>query len=198
MANDAARFDQAVARFDRANADDPNDARVDGVDIPKELAYARRMSERLARLAPEASEPLRLAARSQHIRRWTIPRTEFPEGRDGYRAWRTQLAAFHAETAGAILRDVGYESAVVVRVQSLLRKERLKADPDAQTLEDVACLVFLEHEAARFASQQEEAKLVDILRKTWRKMSERGRAAALESKLPPEVRVLVERAVGRG
>ena len=196
MANDAARFDQAVARFDRANADDPNDERVDGVDTPKELAYARRMSERLARLAPDASEPLRLAARSQHIRRWTIPRTEFPEGRDGYRAWRTRLAAFHAETAGVILRDVGYESAVVVRVQSLLRKERLKADPDAQTLEDVACLVFLEHEAARFASRQEEAKLVEILRKTWRKMSERGRAAALESKLPAEVRALVERAVG--
>ena len=198
MANDAARFEQAVARFDRANADDPNDERVDGVDTPKELAYARRMSERLVRLAPDASEPLRLAARSQHIRRWTIPRTEFPEGRDGYRTWRTRLAAFHAETAGAILRDVGYESAVVARVESLLRKERLKADPDAQTLEDVACLVFLEHEAARFASRQEEAKLVEILRKTWRKMSERGRAAALESKLPPEVRALVERAVGRG
>ena len=198
MANDAARFEQAVARFDRANADDPNDERVDGVDTPKELAYARRMSERLARLAPDASEPLRLAARSQHIRRWTIPRTEFPEGRDGYRTWRTRLAAFHAETAGAILRDVGYESAVVARVESLLRKERLKADPDTQTLEDVACLVFLEHEAARFASRQEEAKLVEILRKTWRKMSERGRAAALESTLPPEVRVLVERAVGRG
>ncbi len=198
MANDAARFEQAVARFDRANADDPNDERVDGVDTPKEVAYARRMSQRLAQLAPDASEPLRLAARSQHIRRWTIPRTDFPEGRDGYREWRTRLAAFHAETAGAILRDLGYESAVVARVQSLLRKERLKADPDAQTLEDVVCLVFLEHEAARFASQHGEAKVVDILRKTWRKMSERGRAATLESKLPPEVRALVEKAVGGG
>ena len=190
------RFEQAVARFDRANAEDPNHERVDGVDTPKELVYARRMSERLARFEPDASEPLRLAVRSQHVRRWTIPRAEFPDGREGYREWRTRLAAFHAKTAGAILRDLGYESDVVARVESLLRKEGLKADADAQTLEDVACLVFLEHQAATFASQHEEAKLLDILRKTWRKMSERGRAAALDLKLAPAVRVLVERAVG--
>ena len=192
------RFEKAVARFDRANAEDPNHERVDGVETPKELVYARRMSERLARFAPNASEPLRLAVRSQHIRRWTIPRAEFPDGRNGYREWRTRLAAFHAETAGAILRDLGYESDVVARVESLLRKERLKADADAQTLEDVACFVFLEHQAATFSSQHEEAKLLDILRKTWRKMSERGRAAALDLKLAPSVRALVGRAVGDG
>ena len=194
--NSGERFDNALALFDRANAEDPNRERVDGVDEPKELVYAHRMSDRLERLVPDASEPLRLAARSQHIRRWTIPRTEFPTGRDGYREWRTRLAVFHAKTAGTILRDVGYESILVARVEALLRKERLKADPDAQTLEDVACLVFLEHYAATFANQQEEAKLVDILRKTWRKMSERGTAAALELNLAPEVRILVEKAVG--
>lgn len=190
------RFEQAIARFDRANAEDPNLERVDGVDAPKELVYARRMSERLALFAPDASEPLRLAVRSQHIRRWTIPRAGFPEGRDGYREWRTRLAAFHAGTAGAILRDLGYGDDVVARVESLLRKERLKADADAQTLEDVACLVFLEHQAAAFASQHDDAKVLGILRKTWRKMSERGRAAALDLELAPAVRALVERAVG--
>mgnify|MGYP001813222401 CR=1 FL=1 len=190
------RFEQAIARFDRANAEDPNLERVDGVDTPKELVYAHRMSERLACFAPDAPEPLRLAARSQHIRRWTIPRAEFPEGRDGYREWRTRLAAFHADTAGTILRDLGYGNDVIARVESLLRKERLKADADAQTLEDVACLVFLEHQAAAFASQHDEAKLVDILRKTWRKMSERGRAVALDLKLAPAVMGLLKRAVG--
>ena len=189
------RFHDAVARFDRANAEDPNRELVEGVLQPKELAYARRMTQRLDRLAPDAAEPLKLAARSQHIRRWTHARTQFPAGRKGYQEWRSTLAAFHAKTAGDILRDVGYGEDTIERVQVLLRKERLKADPDVQILEDVICLVFLEHYLAGFATQQAEDKLVEILRKTWRKMSERGREAALKLDLPPELRALVEKAV---
>ena len=196
MGNDEARFRMAVERFDAANAEDPNHEDVDGRMEPKELVYARRMSACLHTYAPNASEPLRLAARAQHIRRWTIPRSDFPPGRDGYREWRTTLGVFHAEAAGGILSELGFEDATIERVQSLLRKERLKADPDAQTLEDVACLVFLEHYAPRFASQQDEVKLVSILRKTWRKMSERGRAVALELDLDFNVRRLVQMAAG--
>jgi len=190
------RFREAVARFDRANAEDPNVETVDGVSHPKELLYAQRMSDALERFAPDAAEVVRLAVRCQHIRRWTVPRDSFPEGRDGYRRWRTDLGGFHAETAGGILREVGYDDATVRRVQVLLRKERPKADPEVQLLEDVVCLVFLSHYLAAFAAQHEDEKVVGILRKTWRKMSERGRAAALDLDLAPELRALVVRAVG--
>ena len=190
------RFREAVAGFDRANAEDPNVETVDGASHPKELLYAQRMSDALQRFAPNASEIVRLAVRCQHIRRWTVPRDTYPEGRDGYRRWRTDLGDFHAEAAGGILREVGYDDATVGRVQALLRKERLKADPEVQLLEDVVCLVFLRHYVAPFTEQHEAEKVVGILRKTWRKMSERGRAAALDLDLAPELRALVTRAVG--
>ena len=190
------RFAAAIARFDRANAEDPRREPVGGERQPRELVYARRMTAALDRFAPEAPEAVRLAARCQHIRRWTIPRDRYPAGRDGYRRWRTDLGRFHAETAGEILREVGYDEATVARVAALLRKERLKADPGVQLLEDVICLVFLRHYLPDFAAQHDEAKLTDILRKTWRKMSDRGRAAAQEIDLAPDLRSLVARAAG--
>ena len=140
------------------------------------------MSEALERFAPDASEVVRLAVRCQHIRRWTVPRDSYPEGRDGYRRWRTDLGRFHAETASDILRQVGYDDATVGRVQALLRKERLKADPEVQLLEDVVCLVFLRHYLAPFAAQHADEKVVGILQKTWRKMSERGRGGRTRSR----------------
>ena len=190
------RFRRAVERFDAANAEDPNRERADGVEQPKELLYARRMTARLDRFRPDAPEAVRLAARCQHIRRWTIPRTDYPAGREGYRRWRTDLARFHASTAAAVLRDAGYGEEVATRVGALLRKERLKADPDAQLLEDVICLVFLEHYLADFAPKHDEETLVGVLRKTWRKMSDDGRRAALALDLPAGLRPLVERAAG--
>ena len=182
-------------RFDRANAGDPHTETVAGVVHAKELLYAQRMTETLGRFAPDASDAVRLAVRCQHIRRWTVPRATYPDGRDGYRRWRTDLARFHAETAGEILRDVGYDDATIGRVQALLRKERLKADPEVQLLEDVACLVFLTHYLPAFVTQHEASKVVDVLRKTWRKMSDDGHAAALRLELSADVRTLVEAAV---
>ena len=190
----AERLRTALARFDAANAEDPHREPAGGAEQPRELVYARRMTEMLERIAPDASEVVRLAARCQHIRRWTIPRDRYPDGRDGYRRWRTDLAAFHAATAGAILRDIGYGDDTVARVQALLRKERLKADPEVQLLEDVACLVFLQHYLPAFAPRHDAAKLAGILRKTWRKMSARGQAAALKLDLEPDLRELVAQA----
>ena len=189
------RFERAIERFDAANREDPNREVANGVAQPKELLYARRLTACVDRFRPDASEPVRLAARCQHIRRWTIPRTDYPEGRNGYRRWRTDLARFHASTAAAILREVGYDDATVARVESLLRKERLKMDPDVQLLEDVICLVFLEHYLPGFAPKHDDEKLLWVLRKTWRKMSDKGRRAALALDLPPDLRALVERAV---
>jgi Domain of unknown function (DUF4202) len=158
--------------------------------------YARRMTKWLGKLYPDASEALRLAARSQHIRRWEIPRNSFPMDRAGYHRWRTTLYTFHADVAEKILREVGYDDATIGRVRSLLRKERLKADPDVQALEDVICLVFLENYFADFAPKHDEEKVIVILRRTWAKMSEKGHAAALALELPKAARRLVERALG--
>lgn len=189
------RFNTAIDRFDAANREDPHHEQVDEQARPKELAYARRMSAWLDRLAPDASEPLRLAARCQHIRRWTIPRSDYPMDKAGYHRWRATLAKFHAETAGKILKDVGYDDTTIARVQALVRKERLRLDPETQLLEDVACLVFLENYFADFAKRHDEGKLVDIVRKTWGKMSERGRQAALQLNLAPEIQALLAKAL---
>ncbi len=188
------KLTDAIARFDAANAEDPNKEVVDGEERPKELLYAERMSAWLDKLAPDAQEVVRLAVRAQHIRRWTVARESYPMDRAGYRKWRTDLGKFHAETAGRILREIGYGDETVARVQTLLRKERLKADPEVQLLEDVACLVFLDHYFAEFAQKHDEEKLVDIVRKTWRKMSPRGHEAARGLRFPPDLGAIVARA----
>jgi hypothetical protein len=189
------RLQAALARFDALNAEDPNTEQVAGRDRPKELVYAERMSAWLDRLRPDAPAPLRLAVRSQHLKRWAIPRSDYPQTRAGYKQWRTALAKYHAQVAGEVLQEVGHDDATIARVQSLLRKENLKRDPDAQTLEDVACLVFLQHYFADFSARYDDDKLIDIIRKTWRKMSPQGHAAAGELALPPRLAALLQRAL---
>lgn len=187
----------AISRIDAANAEDPNRSLVDGQPVPHELHYARRMTQWLERLEPGASDALRLAVRCQHLRRWMIPRSQYPMTRAGYHRWRADLGRFHAEKAAEILGGVGYDGATVARVQSLVRKEGLKTDPETQTLEDAACLVFLEDEFGDFAARHDEEKIVNILVRTWGKMSQRGRAAALALDLPAPQRALIEKALAR-
>src|SRR5581483_7007538 len=193
---DSLRFFEAIKRIDAANAEDPNRGSVDGREAPAELLYGQRMTRWLDRLEPQASEPLRLAVRSQHLCRWMIPRNSYPMTRAGYLQWRAALGRFHAEKAGQILHDVGYDEPTISRVQSLVRKERLKADAEAQTLEDVACLDFLEEDFAELVSKHagDEEKLLNILRRTWKKMSPRGHEAAMTLKLGERERKLVEKA----
>jgi len=188
------RFDRAIARFDAAHAEDPA---TQASGRPQELVYAQRMSAWLGKLAPEASEALRLAVRCQHIRRWAIRRGDYPAGVAGYRKWRTDEAASHALVAKEILEKTGYDGPTVQRVQSLVRKEKLKQDPETQLLEDVTCLVFLENYFAEFAAKHDEPTLVRILRKTWNKMSPRGHEAALGLKLPAPLRSIIEMAVSK-
>jgi hypothetical protein len=192
---DDSRFAEAIRRFDAANAEDPNRESVDGHDEPKELLYARRMTAWMERFAPDASEALRLAARCQHIRRWTIPRASYPMDRRGYLRWRTDLKNFHAQIGAEILADVGYGDDTIKRVQTLLRKEGLRDDPEVQTLEDVICLAFLENYFADFAEEHDPAKIVDIVRKTWAKMSEHGHEVALTLPYSPAALALVQKAL---
>lgn len=188
-------FEQALARFDEVNARDPRSEMVHGESVPKELIYGRRMSERLSAFAPDASVALKLAARGQHIARYEIPRDQYPKNRIGYLRWRTDLYKHHADTAQKVLEEVGYDSETIDRVRSLLQKKNLKRDPETQTLEDVACLVFLEHYMDAFEETQDEEKMVQIVQKTWNKMSERGRKAALGLEVSDRVRQIVDRAL---
>jgi len=186
----------ALARVDAANSQDPNTGAFEGKTYPRELLYGQRMTHWLAHLAPEASEPLQLAVRCQHLRRWEIPRDRYPMDRRGYHQWRTALYQFHAEKAGEILREVGYDETTIERVGQIIQKKNLSSDPETQWLEDAAGLVFLENYLADFSREHEEAKLIEILRKTWKKMSPRGREAAMQLDLEPQARALVERALG--
>lgn len=189
------RFAAAIAKIDEANAADPNREVFEGREVPKELLYSRRMSDWLARLEPNASEALRLAAHGQHIWRWTIARSSFPMDRAGYHRWRSTCQRMHADKLGEILRAVGYDDETIGRVQSLVRKEKMKLDAESQLLEDVVCLVFLENYFADFARDHDEAKLIDIVRKTWKKMSPRGHDAALKLPLSDAAKTIVEKAL---
>ena len=189
------RLTAVLEAIDAANAKDPNRVAADGAERPAELVYAERMSRCLERLYPDASDLLRIAARGQHIERWTSPRSDFPMTREGYLRWRSDLKRYHGDRVGALMAEAGYESDDIQSVKALILKQRLKRDPEAQALEDVVCVVFLEDYFADFAAKHEDAKVVDILRKTWAKMSEHGRAAALNLALPQEARRLVETAL---
>lgn len=193
-------YQATIAAFDRANAVDPNKEIFEGNTYPKELLYAQRMSQMQERYAPEASEAVKLAVRAQHIQRWKIPRSEFAMDRQGYLQWRTGLYRFHAETAGRIMQETGYDDAMVTRVKSIVSKKGLKINSETQLMEDVADLVFIEHYMIGFASQHpeyDEAKWIEIIRKTWQKMSSRAHEFVLAGriKLPEALAPLILKAV---
>ncbi|MGI4733571.1 MAG: DUF4202 domain-containing protein [Janthinobacterium lividum] len=190
-------FTEAIRLFDAANQEDPNlETSDDGQPTPKELLYAQRMTACLARVAPDAPEVVQLAARCQHIRRWSIPRSDFPMTRPAYHQWRNTLKKYHAELAGQLMAQAGYAPDMIERVQQLVQKLRLKDDPEVQLLEDVICLVFLEYYFLPFAAQHPEEKIIEIVQKTWPKMTARGHALALQLPFTPEALALVSKALG--
>ncbi len=168
---------------------------VNGVGYPLELLYARRLSEWVLKLKPDASEALRLAARCQHLCRWEIPRGRYPEGRTGYLRWRRDLQEFHARKSGEVLREVGYDPDTIARVQGLNLKRDLGSDPDCQVLEDALCLAFLQFQFADLAARTDDRTVLNALRKSWAKMSVRGRSAALDLQYGDRERLLLTRAL---
>ncbi|MDO6491885.1 MULTISPECIES: DUF4202 domain-containing protein [unclassified Cellulophaga] len=176
------KLKQAFDLFDKANNQDPNKELYQGKEYAKEVLYAIRMTNKLNSFAPNASEVLQLTARCQHICRWEIPRDSYEMNRTGYLTWRQDLKKYHAKKASSILESVGYDQETISKVAFLLEKKQLKKNEETQTLEDVICLVFLEFYFEPFAKKYSEEKLIDILQKTWRKMSNLGQDAAL--KLP--------------
>lgn len=200
MSSTTPAFEQAVALIDAANGEDPNTETVGGQKWPKELLYSHRMSDILQHYAPEADEAQRLAIRAQHIQRWKSPRSDYPMDRSGYLQWRTHLYKFHAETAAKLLAQAGYGEDVIERVKQAVGKRALKVNPDTQLLEDVAGLTFIEHYMLNFAGKHpeyDEAKWIDIIRKTWKKMSSRAQQFALTGgiKLPEPLIPLIQKAL---
>ena len=192
---DSRRFDAALRRFDGENARDPNIETADGLAQPRELLYARRLTDWVLRLCPNASEELRLAARCQHICRWEIPRSSYPMTRAGYLQWRATLKKFHAQKAGEILRELGYREDVIRRVQDLNLKKNFPDDPDGRVLEDALCLVFIQFQFAGLAAKTAEDKTINALQKSWQKMTDAARAEALKLNHGPREKALLERAL---
>ena len=194
--SDPERFEAAIRRFDEENSRDPGVEMVDGVAHPREALYARRLTDWVMRLRPDASEELRLAARCQHLCRWKIPRDSHPMTRAGYLRWREALKQFHAQRAGEVLREVGYPDPIIHRVQNLNLKKDFPSDPEGRVLEDALCLVFLEHQLADLAKKTGEDKVIAALQKSWNKMTPAGQAEAAKISLGPRERALVERSLG--
>lgn len=194
------QYRKVIELIDAANGADPNIECVQGREWPKELLYSHRMSRMLERYRPDAGEVERIAIRAQQIERWRSPRSDFPMTRIGYLQWRTRLYRFHAETATALMERAGYDGAAIGRVAKAIGKKAVKVNPDTQLLEDVAALVFLEHYPQGFADRHpeyDETKWIDILRKTWNKMSRDAQAFALSGDvaLPQPLRPLIDKAL---
>jgi hypothetical protein len=189
------RFSEAIRRFDEANGRDPHLIFVDGVDQPHELVYARRLTEWVLRLQPNASKPLLLAARSQHICRWLVPRSSYEMTRAGYLRWRNDLKLLHAKRSAEILREVGYDETTIARVVELNLKKGLGHDQECQVLEDALCLVTLQYQLADLMAKTDPDKMVGILRKTWKKMSDAARTEALALPFTESENALIQKAL---
>lgn len=190
------RLQRAVAAFDAINAEDPNREEANGQSQPHELMDARRVAGWVVKLKPDASLALRLASRCQHIRRWEVPRSQYPLTRAGYLKWRQDLKKFHADIAAKILRKIGYEELLIQAVQNLnLKKGLNRKEGDVQVLEDALCLTFLEFEFPSFLKRIPEERMIGILQKTWNKMSPTGRQHALSLPFEETAKQLLQKAL---
>ena len=199
MSANNSTFDKALALIDTANSQDPNQVSADGREWPKELLYSNRMTDMLTRYAPDADDAMKLAIRSQHIERWKSPRNAYPMDRIGYLKWRKDLYKIQANTAAVLMQQAGYGGDVIERVKAAVSKSNIKGNPDTQLLEDVTDLVFIEHYLLEFVGKHpeySEEKWIDIIQKTWRKMSEQAHEFALSGnvELPESLVPLIERA----
>lgn len=194
-------FEKARDLINQANNEDPNTVTdSDNKEWPKELLYSHRMSEMLQRFAPDTDDAMKLAIQAQHIQRWKSPRSDYPMDRKGYHQWRTALYTFHAETLAALMAKAGYAEDSLDRVKLAVGKKALKKNPDTQLLENIAALVFIEHYMLEFAGKHpeyDEQKWIDIIRKTWRKMSEQAQQFTLSGSiaLPEPLVPLIQKAL---
>ena len=196
------KFEKALALYDAANSKDPNIESDNGKDVPKELLYSQRMLDMINRYQPDADDVAKLAVAAQHIERWKSPRSDYPMNRKGYHQWRTNLYKFHAETAAIFLEEAGYDEAFIERVKLAIGKKDLRNNADTQILEDVAALTFIEHYMTTMYKnfpQYDEQKWIDIIIRTWKKMSPEAHEFALSGdvKLPEALVPVIQKALAK-
>jgi 5-methylthioribose kinase len=190
-----AKLESVLTAIDQINANDPNQELVEQKSVAKELIYGQRMSDCLLKHYPDADEYLQIAVRGQHIARWKLARSEYPEGKQGYFAWRKALGIFHAETVANVMLENGYSEAEASETAKIIKKEQLRNNQNSQTLEDVACLVFLQYYFDAFAAKHSDEKIISIVQKTWKKMSVQGQEFALNLPLSTQSLVLINKAL---
>lgn len=193
------RLAVVIADIDKANEEDPRHDIVDGVARPRELVYSERMSSCLSQIYADASETLQIAARAQHICRWQLPRAQYPTGREGYHAWRSACREHHASLTSNIMREHGYAKEDIEQVAKVIKKEQLKRDPESQALENIVGVVFAKHYLEDFVAKHQdydEPKLINILRKTTRKMDADGQTEVAKLNLPAHITRLISIAIG--
>ena len=200
MSEQQAAFEKAIELIDTANSEDPNKVTADGQEWPKELLYSQRMSDMLQRFAPQADHAVQLAMRAQHVQRWKSPRDAYSMDRIGYLQWRKDLYKIQAETAAGLMQQAGCSEGDIERVRNAIAKKQIKENPDTQMLEDVTGLVFIEHYMLEFVNKHpeyDEEKWLDIVRKTWKKMSSDAHEFALSGDLilPEPLIPLIQKSV---
>ena len=184
-----------LKKIDEINAQEPNHTLVNGEPVAKELVYGQRMSACLSQYWPDADQYLQIAVRAQHIKRWHIKRSEYPLGKAGYLKWRKELGLFHAQMTEKVMQECGYDLEDIKVTGAIVRKEKLRTNPNTQTLEDVACLVFLTYYFEPFAAKHSDEKIISIVQKTWKKMSDQAKDIALNLTLPAHLGSLVQKAL---
>jgi len=193
-------LEKVFSAIDDINGQDINVTLSNGIEHPKELIYGQRMTACLTQYWPQANELLQIAVRAQHIKRWQLKRTEFTQNKAGYYQWRIALGKFHAELTAEIMQAHGYSQEQAEQTACIIRKENLKRNADSQTMEDVACLVFLTYYfddfAKQYIEQDNEEKIIRIVQLTWKKMSEEAHDIALKLTLPEHLAALVGKALG--
>lgn len=190
------KLEKAFESFDTYNKQDTHITTWEQTTYPAEYFYALQLYNQVKKLQPDASEALLLASRSQHIGRWKTPREDYPAGKAGYYKWRINLAKFHAETAGALMAEAGYDKETIDAVRSIIQKENLHKNHEVQVMEDALCLVFLRFQFADFIAKHDDEKLITILQRTWKKMSGIGREAALTLTFNEKAKELIRKALG--
>lgn len=193
------KLNHVLSAIDEVNRHDPNQVKINGQMQIKELVYGQQMTECLSKYWPESNELLQIAVRAQHIKRWQLKRTEFEQGKVGYYAWRIAQGKFHAELTASIMTEQSYSAEQAEQTAAIIRKEKLKSNDDSQTLEDVACLVFLMHYfddfAGKYLAVDNEEKIIRIVQLTWGKMSEKAHGIALNLTLPDHLTAIVAKAL---
>lgn len=190
-------IDKILAKIDAINSQDPNTEVFESNEFPKELIYGQRMTEMLAEYNLKPSLAMQIAARGQHIKRWSIPRSDYPMDRKGYLKWRTELKLFHGKLLSEILEEEGANAELIKKVNDLVTKKRLKNDLETQQLEDVICLVFLKYYFSDFAEAHEENKVLSIVKKTWGKMTDKGHDMALNLNYSKKDLTLIQKALSK-